>query len=72
VTESDPKSQLTLLVRLSTDEDPQLAAAATEALLKVDDPIVIDRMIASAGHANETVRDGARKYLHDAAGRDPG
>jgi len=72
VTENDPKSQLTLLMRLSNDEDPQLAAAATEALLKVDDPIVTDRMIASAGHENETVRDGARKYLHDAARRDPG
>jgi twitching motility protein PilT len=72
VTENDPKSQLTLLVRLSHDEDPQLAAAATAALLEVDDPAVVQRMIASAGHANETVRDGARKYLHEAARRDPG
>ena len=71
VTETDPKNHLALLMRLTADEDLRLAAAATEALVRVDDPVVVDLMVESAGHANPTVRDGARKYLLDAAQRDP-
>jgi twitching motility protein PilT len=69
--ESDPKAILPLLVKACADEDPRVADAAVEAIVRVDDPLVADLMIDAAGHANEAVRQRARRYLLDAARRDP-
>lgn len=71
LSERDPSSMIVVLLECAKVADPRLSSAAQEALMRVQDPRIMELMLDRFANGDATSRERAAAYLRAAAKREP-